>query len=340
MEDEVKLRYSLTLNSQFLGLRSSTVGWEITEIVACDRNCLTLCTGSHSENSKCNYPAPTCVDPEVSLDHPTVLEAVGITNQSIGQTGSGILDLWDLFSQRSDTSLNTFQVDETQSQADKDSQVAENCFNTINFEDSQPLTSADLEDLKFLDTYLEGNEISNMDCQDINFSLEPAEESLNLASLISFNYDITSDIPVQELSYDFNSVPELTDLSFWSNPESDQISSSSQVPLLIEATSNENIHTLSPKTISISSDDYTEILSPSQSSETSCIDGQKYREMRRKNNVASQRSRKMRKQKESNLAEQLKKLEKENSELLLLAEKLEKERDCLQRYVLKVIAKK
>lgn len=282
------------------------------------------------------------MDSETKVDHPTVLDTVGITNQTIGQTGSGIVNLLELFSQTNDVSSSTFQVGEIQSQADKDSHVADDCFNTIHFEDSQPLISPGLEDLKFLDTYLEGTGISNMDCQDINFSMEPAEESLNLASLISFNYDIASDIPVQELSYDLNSIPELTDISFWSNPESDQISSSSQVPILIEATSasDENIQALSPKTVSISSDDYSEILSPCHSNETSCTEGKKYREMRRKNNIASQRSRKMRKQKESNLSVQLKKLEKENAELLLLTEKLEKERDCLQRYLLKVIAKK
>ncbi|KAF8790522.1 transcription factor ces-2-like [Argiope bruennichi] len=180
-----------------------------------------------------------------------------------------------------------------------------------------------------------------MDCHDINFGAEPVEESMNLASLICFNYDIASDIPVQELSYDLNSAPELTDIRLWSNPESDQISNSLQVPMLTEATSAsvENICTLSPKTVSLSSDS-TEILSPNQSNETSCKDAQKYREMRRKNNIASQRSRNMRKQKDSVLVEQLKKLEKENAELLLLADKLEKERDSLQKQLLKAIAKK
>ncbi|CAL1272741.1 unnamed protein product [Larinioides sclopetarius] len=83
-----------------------------------------------------------------------------------------------------------------------------------------------------------------MDCQDINFNLEPGEESLNLASLISFNYDVASDIPVQELSYDLNSVPELTDLSFWSKPESDQVRFFLNQSLVLNASCEQQIFCL------------------------------------------------------------------------------------------------
>lgn len=283
------------------------------------------------------------MDLESAINNPTIQNAVGLANQMSSSTDSGMSDLWNLFSQETDASLNMFPVEEILNQGDKDIQVADNYINT--FLDNQHLIPSNFEDLKFLDTFQERGEISNIDCQDIDFIMEPTEDSINLSSVMDFNCDFSSEIPVQELSYDLNSIPETIDLNFWNSSVSNQNSSLFQVPT-IEVASNDkesassDISSLSPKPLSDLSVSIDEIVQENKSSENSRLEAKKYREMRRKNNIASQRSRKIRKQKESELSDQLKKLEKENAELLLLHDKLEKERDTLQKYFLQVIAKK
>ncbi|GIY17385.1 BZIP domain-containing protein [Caerostris darwini] len=292
-----------------------------------------------SKNSRCTDSTQVCMDLVANGNYIVGQNAVGITNLFTAQTNSGATEQWNLFSPITDISLNTFPVEDIQSQADKvsDFSVADDCFNTIHFPDSH-LISSDLEELKFLDTYLEGSEAPNIDCQDINFNMELTEESFNLSSFIDFA-NLSSDIPTQELSYDFNSAPELIDLNFFSESvEDDQNSSSSQVSSLIGATSasSENIQLSSGMLPSLSLETNKTI----SKDDKSVLDGKKYRDMRQKNNIASQRSRKMRKLKEKELDKTLEKLEKENVELKLLHEKLEKERDTLQKYLMDVIAKK
>ncbi|GFQ69082.1 BZIP domain-containing protein [Trichonephila clavata] len=288
------------------------------------------------ENSKCCHSSLPCVNLENAINDPTTQNPVGPTDQIYGPASSPMTDLWNLFSQETDTLLNMFPVEEILNQGDKDIQVADNYINT--FIDNKHLIPTNLEDLKFLDTYQGGGEVSNMDCQDINFMMEPAEGSINLSSLIDFSCDFSSDMPVQELSYDLNSVPEMIDLNLWNSSVNNQ--NSSQFQVQIKEVTSSDIKPLSPKSQSDLSVDLDEISQESKSNEKSHLDAKKYREMRRKNNIASQRSRKIRKQKESQLSEQLKRLEKENAELLLLHDKLEKERDTLQKYFLEFIAKK
>ncbi|PRD29169.1 UNVERIFIED_CONTAM: hypothetical protein NCL1_30219 [Trichonephila clavipes] len=279
------------------------------------------------KNSKCCHSSLPCVNLENAINDPTTQIPVGPTNQIYGPTSSPVTDLWNLFSQETDSLLNMFPVEEILNQGDKDIQAADNYINT--FIDNQHLISTNLEDLKFLDTYQEGGEVSNINCQDINFMMEPAEDSINLSSLIDFNCDFSTDIPVQELSYDLNSVPEMIDLNLWNSSVNNQ--NSNHFKVQIKEVTSSDIKPLSPKSQSDLSGNLDE---------KSSLDAKKYREMRRKNNIASQRSRKIRKQKQSELSEQLKKLEKENAELLLLHNKLEEERDTLQKYFLEFIAKK
>ncbi|GFU02071.1 BZIP domain-containing protein [Nephila pilipes] len=290
----------------------------------------------NSENSKCNHSFPTCVDLESAIKNPTTQNAFGPTNQIPSPTSSGMSDLWNLFSQEMDSTLHMFPMEEILNQGDKDLLIADDYIDT--FLDNQHLIPTNLEDLNFLDTYQEGNKVSNIDSQDINLIMEPTEDTMDLSSLIDFSCDFSSRIPVQELSYDLNSLPEITDLNFWNSSAYNQNSSLLQIPTIEEPLSD--MKSLSPKSQSELSVDMDEIVPENKESEKSNLDAKKYREMRRKNNIASQRSRKIRKQKESELSNQLKKLEKENAELHLLHNKLEKERDTLQKYFLEVIAKK
>lgn len=83
-----------------------------------------------------------------------------------------------------------------------------------------PLISEDLEELKFLDSVIESSET---DWQNINISMESMEESLNLSQLVDFNCDFSSEIPLQEQSYNLNSISAFTsELEFWSVPRCDQ----------------------------------------------------------------------------------------------------------------------
>lgn len=66
----------------------------------------------------------------------------------------------------------------------------------------------------------------------------------------------------------------------------------------------------------------------------------KYWDMRRKNNIASQRCRRSKKLKNLEAAGTVEKLEAQNKELLLVAERLEKQRDALQNYLVKILASK
>ncbi|KAG8184268.1 hypothetical protein JTE90_001085 [Oedothorax gibbosus] len=238
-----------------------------------------------------------------------------------------------------------FQLDETQSQGDTDFQLSSDYLAKPTTCAESPLISEDLEKFQFLDSLIESCE---KDWQDTNMEL--TEESFNLSQIIDMNFEMSSEIPVEEQSYNLNSISAVpSDLEFWSIPENDQailqtlISCPIEVSFLEEnnKASIEDVEDSNATQLTLAETSSTVTFSDSDSSENlTHLAGKKYLEMRRKNNIASQRSRKIRKQKNKECELSLKKLEKENKDLLAQALRLEKERDKLKNQLMAILAKK
>ncbi|XP_054721821.1 uncharacterized protein LOC129231512 [Uloborus diversus] len=246
-----------------------------------------------------------------------------------------------------------FPVVETSNLANKIFQSEEfssASFGSLNFS-TDPLGLA----LKQNTGIMEESEVSDM--VDLNVSsLQPNTFSLDQGNLetLDFNFLWQSGLMFQNNSESQSEVlhpsPSVRNLEGYTdllsvNEISTCGSSTADEPLMCTEPISSRIDSIQ----SISEDSNTSSISvnssnPNENDRASKISPklarQKYLEMRRKNNIASQRSRKIRKLKDGEMNVKLEELITENRNLTLLAEKLERQRDILQKHLLKAISKR